>query len=311
MMFRTCLPAVALIFAVGCSATANGTLVDGITSEPIPGAGEGDDSLRLVAEAVKEKEDGTFESNTDAGLTCMTFSSEIGLDGTFSLSGLCLSGTGYRLRLNDNDWFLGETDFLPQGTDVSQPMKLKAWHAPMGSGIKILREGDHVRVTSRVNLRSETIKGTEDEKVHYPEGLPGSVPLIAAGESLVISGTGNKALKLVPIINSGPREFKIEEGMESGPTMDAWSYMGVRFTDDSNFERVQAKIDESKVEVVEHRNHFAKFVPADAVSPPGRYALYKEGEKAAIIVDFLEKGAAPGAADQAEAPAEGDEAAAE
>jgi hypothetical protein len=297
MLSRLFVPATVLLFAVGCSATLSGAVVDGITGAPVSSDAdtEGGDKLRLIAEAVTEKPDGGFENNVGAGLTCMTFSSELGADGTYSLSGLCLSATGYRLRLSDNSWFLGETDFLPMGSDASQPRTIKAWHAPMGTGIKTLVAGKHGRVTSRVNLKSETIKGTDSEKVLYPEGLPGGVPLIPAGGSLVITGTANKDMKLVPMINSGRREFKIEAGMESGPTMDAWSYLGTRFTDDTTFERVQAQIDESKVSIVEHRGHFAKFVPAEAVSPPGRYALHVEGQSHAFIVDFGQAGANPGA----------------
>lgn len=303
MMPRLVLPAAALVFAVGCTANFTGAVVDGITGKPVTSKAQTDsgDSLRLIAEAVTENENGTFESNPGAGLTCLTFSSDLGDDGSFNLSGLCLSSTGYRLRLSDASWFLGETDFLPQGSDVSAPRTIKAWHAPMGTGIKTLIDDNHGRITSRVNLRSEIIKGTEDEKVLYPEGLPGNVPLIPPGGSLVITGMANKDMRIVPLIESGPREFRVEEGMETGPTMDSWVYLGTRFTDDTTFERVQAQIDESKVTRVEHRNHFAKFVPTEAVSPPGRYAVHVEGQKHAFVLDF---GQAP---TKAAEPAEGGE----
>jgi len=303
MMPRLFLPAAALVFAVGCTSTLSGTVVDGITGKPVSSKAETDsgESLRLIAEAVTENENGTFESNPGAGLTCLTFSSDLGDDGSYNLSGLCLSATGYRLRLNDASWFLGETDFIPQGSDVSGPRTIKAWHAPMGTGIKTLIDDKHGRITSRVNLRSEIIKGTEDEKVHYPDGVPGTVPLIPSGGSLVITGMANKDMRIVPLIDSGPREFKVEEGMETGPTMDAWSYMGVRFTDNETFERVQAQVDESKVTRVEHRGHFAKFVPAEAVSPPGRYVLHVEGQRHAFVVDFGQKPSKPAE------PAEGGE----
>lgn len=305
MMSRLFVPATVLLFAVGCSSTLNGAVVDGITGAAVTSDAdtEAGDKLRLIAEAVTEEPDGTFKNNIGAGLTCMTFSSELGADGSYSLAGLCLSATGYRLRLSDNSWFLGETDYLPPGSDASQPRTIKAWHAPLGTGVKTLVDGKHGRVTSRVNLKSEAIKGTQDERVLYPDGVPGAVPLIPAGGSLVITGTANKDIRLVPMINSGRREFKIEEGMESGPTMDAWSYLGTRFTDDVTFERVEAQVDESKVTRVEHRGHFAKFVPAEAVSPPGRYALLVEGQGHAFVVDFGQAGANPGTeAAPAEAP---------
>jgi hypothetical protein len=309
MMSRLALSATAVLFAVGCNTTVSGTLVDGITGAPIAGAPseESGEALRVIAEAVVEKPDGGFDPNPGAGLTCMTQSSEVGADGSFKLAELCLSSTSYRLKLSDTGWFLGETDVLTMGSDGSAAKTLKAWHAPTGTGVKTLIDGKHGRVTARVNLKSETIKGTESEKVWYPEGLPGGVTLVPAEGSIVITGTANKDMKLIPLINSGPREFKIEEGMETGPTMAAWAYMGTRFTDDTTFERVEAQIDASKVTVVEHRGHFAKFIPASAVTPPGRYALYVEGQNNALVVDLVEAGKVPGSeeAPAPEAPADG------
>lgn len=299
MFVRPFLPSAALLLAVGCGTSVPGTLVDGITGEPLVGTPGEENALRLIADAVTEGEDGRFEANREAGLTCQSFSGEIGTDGSFRLSDLCLSSSGYRLRLSDNNYFLGETDFLPQGSDGT-PRTIKVWHAPMGSGVKILKDGRHLRITSRVSLKSETIKGTEDSKVHYPTALPGNVPLIEKGSKLIVTGMSNKDIQLFPLINSGAREFKIEEGMETGPTMQPWSYLGTRFTDDETFERVQVSLDDSKIVRVEHRGHFAKFVPAEAVTPPGRYALWVEGQPSAFVVDFVEAGSAP----KAEEPAE-------
>jgi hypothetical protein len=283
-----------VMFAVGCSATISGQVVDGISQEPISTGAETGEPIRIVAEAVIEKENGAFDPNPSAGLTCQTFSSDISPSGEFKLTGLCLSDTGYRLRLSDPNYFLGEIDFIAQGSDAKQPRTIKAWHAPMGTGVKTLIDGKHGRITSRVTLRTETIKGSDDEKVYYPEGLPGSVPLIGPGASVIITGMANKDLKLVPMFNSGRREFKVEAGMETGPRMDPWVYLGTKFTDDTTFERVAVTLDESKTHRVEHRNHYAKFVPAEAVTPPGRYALWVEGQKQAFVVDFMEAGSNPG-----------------
>ncbi|TVQ94405.1 MAG: hypothetical protein EA397_01675 [Deltaproteobacteria bacterium] len=301
MLTRSLFSVTALLLAVGCNATATGTLVDGITGEPVPGSAGGtpDAPLRIIAEAVTEGEDGRFEPNREAGLTCQSASSEVGGDGTFRIPDLCLSTTGYRLRLSDNNFFLGETDFLPQGSDVAS-LSIKAWHAPMGAGVKILKDDRLARIRSRVSLKSEIIKGTEDQKVFYPTAIPNGIPMVKAGERLVITGMANKDMKLVPVINSGEREFKVEEGMETGPTMNPWSYLGTKFTDDETFERVSVDLDESKTTRVEHRNHYAKFVPAEAVNPPGRYALWVDGQKTAFLVDFIEEGVDPNPKEDAE-----------
>lgn len=315
-MTRALLPAVALMFAVGCNATVSGTLVDGLNGSPIAGkaadAGEDVQPLRVVAkstyyaktgednmphEVPTDDPDGSWQDNASAGLTCMSFSADVATDGSFALSGLCTGSTAYNLELSDKNWFLGETSKLEKGHDASQPLTLKAWRAPMGTAVNILGADNELSpVRTRQNVKSETIKGTDGEKVFYPEGLPKQTPLIEKGQYLVISGANYKDLKLVPMVNSGKREFKVEEGMESGPTMNAWTYLGTSFTDDSTFERVTAKIDESKVTTVEHDGHMAKFIPADAVSPQGRYALWQDGKDNAFIVDIGKAGEAPVAA---------------
>jgi hypothetical protein len=296
-MTRALLPAVALALATGCNPTVSGTLVDGITGQPIAGkaadAGEDVQALRIVAEAVKADEAGALTPNTDAGMTCMNKGSEVGQDGSFAISDICLGATAYRVTLSDKNIFLGDIDFFEQKMDAKAPVTIKAWHAPNGNGLNVLDGDDLTPVRSRAKVRKETIKATADELVYYPESLPKTTPMVSAGQYLVVSGSTYADFKMAPVINNPALEFKVEEGMESGPKMQAWSYIGTRFTDDTTYERVATQIDDSKVITVEKRGHVVKFIPPEAVSPQGRTAFWKEGSDSAFIVDIGKAGTDP------------------
>jgi len=296
-MTRILLPAMALALAVGCNSTVNGKVVDGLTGQPIMGkpadAGEEVQPNRLVANAVKKGDSGNWEQNAEAGMTCMTFSSPIGQDGSISLSGLCLSATDYKLSIEpDKNYFLGETDMLAKGTKVEGPMTIKAWRAPNGTAVNILRKDgttlDPVR--SRQKVKSEKITGSE-EMVYYPEGIKG-VPQMEAGEYLVLSGETNAKLQLYPLVNSGARMFKTEE---TEVKMQPWSYIGTKFVDDETFERVSASVDSAKIQTVENSGHIVKFIPTAAVGDKGRYALWVEGQENAYLIDIGAKGEMPSA----------------
>jgi hypothetical protein len=309
-MNRVVLP-VLLTFAVACSSTVSGTLVDGLSGQPIAGraveAGKESEAFRIVARASKKNEQGKWEPNLQAGLTCQTFSATIGTDGKFTMPNLCTSATDYKIEVADNkdvNYFLGEIDAFEKGMDAAAPVTLKAWRAPMGTALNVLDPSANslTPVKTRQNVRKETIKDTASEIVYYPESIPGGIPLVAEGQYLVVTGAQYADWTLHPLINNGPLEFKVEEGMESGPKMDAWSYVGTQFTDNSTFTRVTAQIDESKVVKVEKGGHIARFIPAGAVSPPGRFLVWKEGEAAGFVVDIGVAGTAPVAAPAPEAP---------
>lgn len=299
-MTRVLLPALAMLFTIGCNATVSGQLVDGLTGNPIMGkaadAGEEVMPNRLVAKAVKTDEGGKVVANPDAGMTCMALSSDIGQDGSFSLGGLCSSATAYQLSIEpDKNYFMGETNSFDMGAKFEGPQTIKVWRAPNGTTISILRkDGTTLEpVRSRQKLRTEAITGTGmAEKVMYPEGIKG-VPVIAAGEHLILAGKTNTPMVLKPLINSGARKFDTENG--AGATMDPWAYIGTSFTDDATFTRVDAKVDAGKVNTVSTATHEVKFIPAEAVAP-GRYALMLPDAKTAYLVDFGKKGEAPAAA---------------
>ncbi|MFT7521445.1 MAG: hypothetical protein ACI9MC_003596, partial [Kiritimatiellia bacterium] len=276
-MTRLLLPATLLAFVAGCNSTVNGVLVNGLNDSPIAGkaadAPATDLGLRVVAKAVKVEEDGSFKDNTAAGLTCMSFSAQVQPDGSFSIGGICLSQSDYMLSVTDKQLFLGDIDLVEQGSDVTAPITLKAWRTTNGAGVWSLKGDDLTSIKSRQNIASDTIKGST-EAVWYPEGLPKRTPLVDADSYLVIGGKTNANMELTPLINSGPREFALAEGLETPAAMPMpWSYIGTSFTDDATFERVGATIDDSKVVKLEKRGHVVRIIPASAIAPQGRMVL--------------------------------------
>lgn len=304
-MTRIFLPAAALVFAVGCSSTVSGTVVDGLTGQPIMGkaadAGDTVQPNRLVAKATTTKDDGNGNQIPAYGLSCTAFSSEIGQDGSYTLSGLCSGETDYALSIEpDKNYFLGDVSTIKMGEKYEGPLQIKAWRAPNGTAVSILRKDgvtlDSVR--SRQKIKSEKITGTE-EMVYYPAGIKG-VPLIEAGEYLVLAGEANAELKLMPLVNSDARTFTNDE---TEVKMQPWSYIGTSFTDDTTFERVATKLDASKVVTVKNDVHTVTFIPAEALGDKGRYALWKEGNENTYLLDIGAKGEMPKAP-----PAEGENA---
>ncbi|MFK7931514.1 MAG: hypothetical protein AB8H79_25265, partial [Myxococcota bacterium] len=269
------------------------------TGEPLPGVmgevTEGSVPNRVVAKAVKADESGKMVTNPEAGMTCMALSGDIGQDGTFALAGLCASATAYQLSIEpDKNYFLGETNGFDMGAKLEGPQTIKAWRAPNGAGVNILRKDGTTleAIRSRQKLKTEKIMGTAGaETVQYPEGIKG-VPVIAKGEYLQLAGKTNVGMTIQPLINSGARKFEIEGGDAS---MDPWSYIGTSFTSDTEFQRVSAKVDAGKVVTVEKGDHAVKFVPAEAVAP-GRYAVMSADGKTAYLVDFGTAGEMPAAA---------------
>lgn len=301
-MTRVLLPAVALAMAVGCNSTVSGTVVDGLTNQPIKGkpadAGETVQPNRLVAKATTTKKDAQGNDVPAYGLSCTAFSSEIGQDGSYTLSGMCLGETAYSLSIEpDKNYFLGEINSFEQGYKAEGPVTIKAWRAPNGTAINILKkDGTTLEpVRSRQKVKSEKITGTE-ERVYYPSGIKG-VPMMEAGEYLVISGKANADLQLYPLINSGERMFKTED---TEVKMQPWSYIGTKFTDDENFERVSATLDAAKVVTVEKDEHIVKFIPTEALGDKGRYALWKDGAETVYLIDIGAKGEMPKAPEPAE-----------
>ncbi|MEZ4235849.1 MAG: hypothetical protein R3F59_06740 [Myxococcota bacterium] len=258
----------------GCSSvTAEGHIVDGLTGEPIPGP------YRIKARS----------TSRDVALTCQLFDTEVGADGAFKLEQLC-SGTSYQLSTDRDDLWLVEIDTIPEG-GFGQPTDLTAWRVPKGSGVYKLSGGELTMLRTASNVEQDTIFGT-DQTVRLPDTLPEKVDRIDTGDYLVLVGKATiEEMKLVPLVPSGPRKFGTAE--EPYARNEPWWYLGTKFTDDTTFERVEARPDASKVVDKSKDDRAGRFIAGGAL-PAGRYALLKDDDKRMFLLDF---GAAP-----AEAP---------
>ncbi len=171
---------------------------------------------------------------------------------------------------------------IPSGnfSPTSNPA-LQAWVASEGSGVYKLSGGELSGIRSTTDLKQQTLIDSE-ETVGYPARIPGKVELIGEGEHLVILGPDSVAsLQLVPLIRTGERKFAGEI------TMQPWSFIGAKFTDDTAMERVAATVDEAKVTVKEAGERGAKYVAHDALAA-GRYVVYDPKKQRGVItvVDF-------------------------
>jgi hypothetical protein len=257
------------LVAACSSVTVEGRVVDGLTGEPIPGP------YRVKARAVSK----------DVALTCQYFDAEVSAEGTFELDQLC-SGTAYGLEVDRDDLWLVEVDQIPEG-GFGQPTDLTAWRVPKGSGVYELAGGDLTMLRTASDVERDTIFGSE-EVVRLPDTIPEQVDLIGEGEYLVLVGKATiDEMKLVPLVASGPRKFGDAEKPYARPK--PWWYLGTRFTDDTRFERVEAKIDPKRVVDKAKDDRHGRFIAGNAL-PAGRYALLKDDDKRMFLVDF---GAAP------------------
>ena len=293
-MGRLSLAAVLMSFAVGCNVTAQGTIVDGMTGAPIAGMDENTPEgkgMRILFRAVIKGDDGTVKENMAAGGLCLVKEAMVGADGSYSVAELCSSATGYSIELSDKNLFLAETNSVDMGYDGTGSLDLKVWRAPKGAGVFELQGSELSRVKSVTDLRSDFVFAS-DEVLQSPKEIK-SVPLIAAGEHLLLSGEA-VTYEIFPLVNSGKRRLGKEANDKSEWVDQApWSYVGVNFKSDTEIERLTTTVDESKVITKEKDGRTARYMGADSVAA-GRYIILKKGGKRAWIVDFGEKGKNPG-----------------
>lgn len=274
------------LLAAGCSSpTASGTIVDGMTGEPIA-------NTRLVANA-----------KGPAGMTCQTFDATTNEQGAFEFKGLC--DGEYGLKLDDENLWMAEVDTIPDGG--AENLDIKVWRAPAGAGLYRLSGGEIESIRAAGDIMKEKIKGT-DELAHYPANIPNRVPVIGPDDHLVIVGkSAVEQTRIDPLVPSGPRIFGDDEVEVK---MDAWSYIGIQFTDDTTFERLTATIDESKLLTKEKGDRVTRYIPGSAI-PAGRYVAWRPEGRGLVILDFGSSQQPVQAQAAAEPPAEEGEAQAE
>jgi hypothetical protein len=231
-------------------------------------SGEGISETRIIARAV----------SPDASLTCKTFEATTDGAGAFKIVGLC-GGTAYTLTTSNDQFWIPDLEEVPDGGAAG--LALQAWVASEGSGVYKLSGTDLSGIRSTTDLKWQTLIDSE-ETVGYPARIPGKVELIGEGEHLVLLGADSIAsLQFAPLIRTGERKFAGEI------TMQPWSFIGAKFTDDATMERVAATVDDGKVTVKEAGERGAKYVAHDALAA-GRYVVYNPKKQRGVItvVDF-------------------------
>jgi hypothetical protein len=258
---------VVTLLVAGCAtASYDGTAVDGMTGEPLA-------ELRLVAKATGP-----------VALACTRYEATTGADGRFKFEEMC-TGTGYAISAVDSEFWIPEAVEVPDGG--AQGAKLEVWLAPESTGMYMLVDGELELLRSNADLKKLQIFESE-EMVQYPGTVPSAPPLIPTGSYVVFLGAETyEKMAIVPLAKDGKRKFG---NKDSWTTMEPWWYIGTRFTSDTEYERITAKIDDSKLISKVGEDRAARYLPAAAFEV-GRYALIEKGNRRITIVDI---GAAPG-----------------
>lgn len=277
---RSITTAVVLLLATGCGSSGfQGTVVDGITGQPLP-------NFKMIAKA-----------DAEVGLTCLTFEGTSGADGTFTVDGACVGETSYTLQPDDASYWLAETSSVAKGTDGA--VTVKAWRTGgKSANLYHLRPDGVGTLPTGSDMTEETILDTA-EKVKYPKSLPSKTPLVGPGEYIVLNGQETiDKMKFAPLIHSGPRNFGM--GDEPVEITNPWWYVGVEFTSDTEFARKEVTIDESKVVTHSHDGMAVKWIPAEAFGV-SHMAVWRDGGRRMYIVDTMEahKKPAPPAEEEA------------
>lgn len=250
---------------VGCSTvTVEGRVVDGLNGEPIAGP------YRMKARA----------TSSDVAVSCQSFDTAVDERGAFKFDRLC-PGTAYQLETDRDDLWLVEVDEVPDG-GFGTPTDLLAWRVPRGAGVYRLSGGELEVLKTVADVESVTLWKSK-EKAKYPANIPNALPAIGPDDHLVLVGkTAVEELRFYPLIETGTRRFGDEKVTW---TMEPWWYVGVKFTDDQTYERLDASFDTSRVVDKQKGDRMARFIPGTAL-PEGRYAVMREEDRRMYLLDF-------------------------
>lgn len=239
----------------------SGTVIDAMTGNPRGG-------LRIVAKA---------DGATD--LTCMAKEAEVAADGSFSLTGLC-SDTRYNLSLSDEQLLIQDAQPIDGGATVADA-RLLTWRAPSGPGVYILKDDTLTMVKTFTDVKYETKVDDPEMKVAYPYMKPTRLSyVVEPGSYFVISGKANvERLQFHPLIEDPAKRTFADGSIED----HAW--VGMRFKSDTEWEPVEAQLDESKIKKVVSGDRIVHYIPGDAL-PEGRYAIFGPKDSRMFIVDF-------------------------
>jgi len=238
-----------------------GKLVDAITGDPVT-------DIRLIAKAEP--------ASTD--MTCQVFEGATGADGNFMIEGLC-GGNTYRLEAGQKFLLFEGLGLIEGGVPSTSVVTTKVWRSP-GAGVYII-EGTKMNKQSTVTDVGSKQLYESEEKVYYPDPLPKTATKITAGQYLGISGDPD-SMKFYPLVESGERTFGTKDEPDKE---DPWSYIGIRFESDTEWERLEGKPDPSKVLEIKQGKRHTRYVEGTAL-PAGMYAVMKEGDRRTYLFEF-------------------------
>lgn len=279
-MRLTLVPLLLALAACAPGGSFSGTIVDGFTGQP-----RGD--LRVIAKT---------EAATD--MTCAAKEATTDASGNFSIPKLC-ADNDYNLTVNDESLMLEGAPVVDGGAKTLG-VQIKAWRAPNGDGIYVLSNDELSMVRTFSDIKYEVKIDDPSMKVAYPEMKPtGKVRTVNPGDYFAISGKSNvDRLQWRPLLaDTGKRTF-----VDGSIADHVW--VGVKFTSDTEWEKMEVSVDPSKIKVVTAGDRIVHYIPHDAL-PEGRYALYGESDKRMFIVD-MGRSFAPEAPAGGDAPAGGE-----
>ena len=200
-------------------------------------------------------------------------------DGRWSVTGLCSQAT-WTVTVGDPDWY------LPEAAAVGPDVLLRAWRAPPDAGVYLASATAVTPLVTHTAVDVVHLFGT-DREVRFPAEIPGVLPRIDADTALLLVGDVlGDTPRFEPLVPSPERRWF---GTKDAPQpIDPWVYLGLRFTSDTEAERVEATVDTAHVERVAGPRPL-RYIGAAALAP-GRYALLTEDTLRAFLLDF---GAAP------------------
>lgn len=267
----------AFLFAAGCTQTGvyQGRLVDGLTGAPVA-------ATPMVARCP-----------TASRMDCQLLETTTKEDGTFTFDKLCV-GEKYSITLTEGAT-LHLTDVaeatVQSGTTTKAPSDIKAWNLPPDMGMYVYAKGTYEPVRANADVKRAFLWESQDT-VRMPATLPQVEPRVDKDQYLVLLGDRYlERMKFFPLVKSGPRKF----GKTGDEELQAdWYYVGMEFVSDTEYKKVEATPDKSKVQDVTVGENKVRFIKGDAL-PAGHYAALADMDRRMTVVTFGPEGKALGA----------------
>ncbi len=255
-----------VLLAVGCTPKGSfqGKLVHAITGKPVAGKNV------------------TLKSDPPApDVTCQTFNVKTDDAGVFTVEALCGDAT-YKIEALDKEILLDGPETVKGSEAVAAPTEIKVWPAPP-TGVYLMSDGSLTKQAAAWKVEGKNILDSP-EQVFFPTELPSEAVRVGPNQYLVLSGDRTiESLRIEPLIDSGPRTFGTSKERDKD---EAWSYIGVKFASDKEFERVPVTPRAERVLDVKKNGTQVRYIEGSAL-PAGKYTIMPKGGKRAYILEFF------------------------